>query len=580
MTSVVADTIVGTITYNDVTLTNLHTSKLSGRAEYTSDGRTVAGMHWTLEVEFVVAETMESSCATTMRGLHGDLMKPGKSLDLDQLGTGLSIAKADYDISWGPKPIAFDAMPMGGNQAFLVTWSIEWFTSDCRDSGLVEVVWEMEMSGDAEGYYTRTINGGFRFTSSGRRNPDEAFLFLQVAPVPIGWRRVSQQRRMTPDHTGVSFSVVDTELRGLAYPPGIVGGEIDYDIENTGPGFAEYRCTLRGELTVSQEYAPADAAARFFLILTHHVQKSRQVVVNEVAEGCGGNRQVAPKYRPLALPQRMSWGTSLFEKRRTSRFSMSWTVSGKNVTDIFGGMGMYENLADPQAGHNYEVWAASMANIWRLGGVLKGTWDGNDVIVGLCDAQDPGVIGGLKWPERDESDKKLKKFGCGDVDELNSWLAFENKFYYREDAFETTHTPTQQFSADDRKTGNNDATGFGLFGGAFNTTDLSRSHYRWNQADVVQRHGRPGQEIAMIGKAIRLCLKPTIPELFKVNNRIVVPAGNPSVKVQPPTEIGSIFGCPIWLVRWAKVYRIESVGMISDAGNDWKPPANLVGLGY
>jgi len=577
MTSVVDGTLSGTITYNSKQITNLHQSKFRGRPEYTSDGRTVMGTIWTLEVEFVVSEDTENECDVEMAALRVALLAPGKKLEYTGKGSGLAAISIDTDLGYGPKPIGFEAVPMGGNQAYLVTWSVEWMSSPCGGQGITEFVWDMQLSSDAQGFVRRTISGRYRLALKGEfRNPDAAFKSLGIS-VPDGFRRVSTTHQLSPDHLEITFSVVDAEITGPALPPGIVDGEIDYDCGNTGPGFTAYKCSLRGELTVAATAPLNEAAFRFFLIMTHYLQKSR-AVISSPAGVDGGKRS---RFRPLAMPKKLSWGNSLFARRRTSRFNVEWTVTAMNVTQVFGGFGMYDPIPGNIA-HNYTDWSESMQRTWQLGGLRQLEWDGNDVIIGLCDAQATGEIGGIVVGATPISnDNTFQKFGCGAIDEFNSWIAFDNKFFFKTIPNESTHKATQQVSSSSsgETGGPNVPTEFGLFEQAFAAAQLSRGQSQgWDRSDIVQTHGSPDQLVAMVGKAIRIRFQPSIPEMFTFNRIPVVPVSNR--QVQTPTLIGSIFGCKIWLVRWAKVYRLDGDEMVSSAGNDIRPPANLVGIGF
>jgi hypothetical protein len=229
VTSVVLGTLSGTITYNGVQLTNLHTSKFRGRVEYTSDGRTIAGIIWTLEVEFIVSEANEGACDSVMANLETKLMARGKPLLYDGKGSGLGAINATTDLGWGPKPMGFDATPMGGNQAYIVRWSIEWMASACTaTAGFIEATWTMEMASDGEGFMRRTVTGFVRRSANGTfRNLDAGFVdgaipvpgegvtSFAVQGVPIGWRRVSATRQMTPDTLAINYSIVDAEERIL-----------------------------------------------------------------------------------------------------------------------------------------------------------------------------------------------------------------------------------------------------------------------------------------------------------------------------------------------------------------------------
>ena len=574
MTSVVDGALTGKITYNGKQITNLHTSKFRGRAEYSADGRTLMGTIWTLQVEFVVSEDDEDACDTEMDALRVALMARGKPLLYEGKGSGLGAIDATTDLGWGPKPMEFEATPMGGNQAYLVTWTVEWMASACSvTEGIVQFVWDMELSSDGQGFLRRTISGLLRVSAQDGANPDARFKDLAIA-VPLGFRRVSTTRHLSPDHLEITFNVVDAELTGAVLPPGIVDGEIDYDCGNTGPGFTKYKCSLRGELTTAADAPLNESAVRFFLIMSHYLKKSRAVQANPTGD------KYDKKYRPIALPQKLSWGNSLFARRRTSRFNAAWTVTAMNVTQVFGGFGMYDPIPQNIA-HNYTDWSTTMQQTWRLGGLRQLEWEGNDILVGLCDEQTTGEIGKLVVGGQAISQlAPFEKFGCGAIDEFNSWLAFDNKFFFKTIPNESTHKPTQQITGKSGgEAAENAATGINLFKNVFKAGDLSRGQsQKWDRSDIVQTHGSPDQLVAMVGKAIRIKFQPSIPEMFKFNGIDVVPMSNR--QVQTPTLIGSIFKCNIWMVRWAKVYRLDGNGMVSSGGNDIQPPANLVGIGY
>ena len=572
--------IPGRIKYGTTYLPGAHHARLSAQPVYAQDRRNIISIRYELRVSFWIANEDIGDMEDAQAILQGALLVPGQTLEFDDKGFGFTTiglnSEALRDIEWGPQPIEFRAVPIGGSRAFECEWAVQWMVSTCsvsrgRGISLKELSYSLDMSIDAHGHLTKRIDGFARYYvpskgASSFNNPIDLQYTNLEFPLQRGMRRVSQSRRIFPSHDGFSFSVTDTELPGGALPPDIIDGDVEFSMGNAGPGFAIMQASISGNFVTAPGVNPGVAAVRFLFILAEYVNRIRSVV-NPGIKGTGN-------FKTAVWPKQLEWGHSIFTRR--TRFNSTFIVNSGKISNLYGSIKMWEPLKNPAAGHNYDAWVKSMARSFGPGGHTGSVWDGGDAIYGLCDETTPQPIGVTDGQSYIDSGPNLGTFTCSQIEARQSWLSYSNRLIYRREEYQSKSKAVQIITGGVSAA----ATVFSVFGPGLWLATKATGHMlgkaaEWATEDTIQTHGPPDQYVAMVGSAVRVGHLPVIPELLEVEGRTVQPAsgyGGASSIADIAEPIGDLLGCPVYRTSWAKVYEI--IGTRSP-GEEIVPPPNL-----
>lgn len=578
MTAVVGSLPEGTITYNGLQFPTAHRTAIVARPEYSQDTRVVIGVRYEVRILFYLTDDTQTAMGASMLELQERLLVSGAQLEFDEKGLGLGIIQIgatgsnDHpEIMWGPKPTDLRMTPLGGNRAFECEWACQFVVSLCPKSGiqLIELNYQMSLGVDSRGLLTRQIDGLARFyipaayqKSSWSNKIDQERKKLIVPPF-YKMGRMQHSMTLLPTHDGFTFSFTDKEIDGRALPPGIIEGSGRFSMSSQGAGMTQYTASVRCSLTEGPNEAYGTAAVAFFFILASWTQRLREIV-NPGQPGIG-------PYRAAVLPLSIDWSTGLFD--RTSDFDAQFTVNAGRITDLFGSSKMWEPMKNPLAGHNYDIWAASMAQYWKHGGYTEAFWAGEDAVYSMCDTTsiESQPIGNLEQLEPSQITANMGQFNCSDIDARASWIGFENRLIYNRYDHSTVHRKTQAVKKTLASVGGSAGGG----GGSVPTNEVNnvfdQSYWAktsesaaqltlpstWMVEDVEVVHGPPGQEILMVGRALRVQYKPVIPELVEVEGAKVEPVPGANTQIVLPRTVGNLLGCPVYMTQWAKRYRIK-----------------------
>lgn len=533
---------IGTLSYGSFIFPPARQYRIVEKPVYDRAERAVSYVDCTLEVLCWISFSDEASEAAAVEQAREYLTRPGQTLTVDNIGLGgLPVdGSAVIDLNWGPKPRLVSCRPAGGLLSWEIQWTCEFRISHCVTSiggvNLTAYNYRVAYSIDEQGLTTRQIAGyaeiGQTRSAGGgsgvTKNADQIWEQIRVV-VPNGFRRVRSDHAISESKNRLEFVIIDQELTAEAFPPGIVDGDIDYEIGNVPPGFSRFTAQISGTLTVAKGYPYALAAQKFFLILSDRLQKLRTAVGGALNEAA-------------VIPTRIRFGRGMFS--RSSRFLVEFTIVGC-LEDLLNDGGVWEPLGS-NAGGDYPAWAASMAQVWHPRGIAKLFHSpGSDTIISLCDGVSIPAIDDQSQTDNALTGSTGLLFGC-QVNEGNSYLAFENKVTYLKRETWSKHKLAQAFEvAPPTPTDAFASTGASI--GNYGTGPAARS-------DIIQTTGSSEEMFLMQGKSLRLKYEPAIPTLETVGG-VTVREYKRIVEVVPA---GNFFGCKLYRARWAILYMITT----------------------
>ncbi|MGE0607695.1 MAG: hypothetical protein AB7O62_11435 [Pirellulales bacterium] len=566
LTSLVPNSTPGTagygpvVQYNGITFNTTCKAHLNCTPVYDQAQRVVTHLQYHLSVHGFIARSTESEESASMASLQDALTEPGKPLTIKTFGFDsgtFSTAKSGAtdatrpDLIWGAKPRLLSLDPAGGQLAWEFTWECEFnvsravAASAARLNNFLAFNYEWAASIDQEGLTTRTIAGYCQVAAIRGDNAARTLLFnvdakwdqISVA-VPYGFRRIANNRRINDARNRIDFVIVDKELTGEAFPAGIVEANIEYSFANNPPAFVEWNGTISGTLTVAPGLPAWLAAEKFFLILYDRIGRLRDAVH-------------ASGIEHWVLPRTLQFSRDMFG--RTSRFSVSFLVIGC-LRDIVGQSGIFEPL-----GFDYTAWASDMqqSKAWDNRGRAGLRFSPNDdSLIDLASSTASVNIGRDGTNVQSTGGNYSRVFSCEGVTPERSWIGYRNKISVIRDVHANAHQLSQSYTPTPLPEVNTFAT-VGMTAGPTGDASYSDS-YR------TEYTSPPAYYVLAQGAGMRLRYQP-VPLAMATYNGVELEELNRNVEVEAK---GSFFGCPMFMGRWAILYRAKSaISDISAASN-------------
>lgn len=532
----------GEITYNGLTFTPLREVKIKSEMMYDDANITVTHVRFLLTVEALVFSDNVANQNSAMANIQNTLAKPGQNLVIVDIGfyTGISTAfnGDEPDLLWGAKPKTLSMEPAGGDLAWNIVWECEFNISLClgefsdTNNNFFAFNYEVFYSVDNKGHVTRRISGYFEIAQSrvsgGRsiiRNLEDYYDRVRFT-LPLAFERVNSSRSLSIDRRRLEFSVTDRELQTLPYPDGIVIADVDFDFQNRPPGFQAWTATLSGSMEVAAGLPQSLAAAKFFLLMFDK-QKSLQAS--------------AFKKDGAVIPERIRFKQQVFGGVFT--FSVSFMLIAC-LDEILESSGIWQ----PFPNATYQSWENSM----RVQGV--GTERGyynlrhrvsDDAIIDICAGVSAVDLGNDSGSTTVDTTPLSQKIGCANITKKTSWLLYRNKIEIVVQQNAIVHRVAQAFLGVDQS--QVEAVEELLM-------PLSPPIVTPILQDIVQYAGAPDNLIIMTGRAVRLKFVPDVPRLLSIGG-VAVTELSRNVDTEP---VAVFFGCPLYVTRWAILYRAES----------------------
>jgi hypothetical protein len=530
----------GKIEYNGYTFSPMRKVKFEAEPQYDEAGWTVTHTKYKIIVHAVIWGSDIAAQQAKMASIHEDLAIAGRTLKIEDIGfyTDVDTSSTTPEVIWGAKPRVISISELSGGQSAEVIWQCEFNINTCagnqaNENAFMAFNYDVFYSTNDRGFVTRRISGYFEIAqkrSGNSRVPTknlETFFDRVTFSLPDCFKRLSTSRRLSSDRRRLEFTVIDEELTGLPFPEGIVEADMTYDWESKPPGFINWQGTLAGTMEVAPGFAPSLAAQKFFILLFDKASQLQQT-----AQQSGG----------VVIPERLRIGTQVFG--RTSRFSASFRFVGC-LSEILSASGMWR----PMPGTSFQKWKSSMANSGMFHprgryGLRHNTSD--DAIIDLCASKSTASIGndsgGCQQPVTDFQ----QQLSCANITKENSWLTYKNRLRAVIKQRGTIHRAAQEFSG---------VALNALTVGVSGTIDQTIGKPAQDQAIdfIFQYEGAADNMVIMQGSAMRIKYAPDIPKLVQIGN-IEVEELSRNVDTEP---LASFFGCPLYLSRWAILYRVK-----------------------
>lgn len=506
---------------------------------YDDAGRTVVSQKIQLDVQSVFYADSVDLSVNQLKLVRRELMEPRKTLSF--LGTGCGLDDEVIDVGWGPRPISC-TFQMHGRQTAVLNWSVEYEIATCTVSQSLfstrfkAFVFSQNYSLDDEGLLTRTTVGYWEIAPQipGGTQISDQFREKVNVEVPKGFRRVSQEYPESPDKTRMDFQIVDVQLAGDALPQFISRGEGNFLIASEGAGFSKGAASLDVILTVAPGVPPNFAYLQFFLIANQ-----KQVDMQEAGS--------------TIIPIGISISRGLFERSRTSRYSMQWRVT--NCITEFLGEAFWKPLEDSG---DWEAWQQSISYMWHQRGIAKVESNPqNDDRINLCTGVSEITLASpINEPEKDNSAEE-ELFQCANIDPKKSWLDYDVIVRIQKASEKTYHRQAVDGSVTKPDLGD---TIYGTEG-----IKLGESFDGTGKEDITEETGLPTQYVLVMAKGLRVQYFPVLPELKEIDGQDVE-------LVEEDIETGVAFniGCPVYRMRGWRKYRVK--GSISKFNENKEDP--------
>lgn len=565
----------GVISYNGYTLFPDRSYTFNIEPVYDRAERTLVGLRYLLKGKFVAfssdlvnynSSTITQGVArssSAMETVRAKLTAPGKRLTITGIGFGdLDVGPGGKlnDIDFGPKPKVLACDPV----ACLMGWEVEWvcefqvafdhgnsaYKTGKFPTRVLAFNFNCEQDVDHRGLSVRTISGYWQIwqTPDAKDGTDKAegrFISpsslknqLKIA-IPKGFRRKRQKYADNEAKTVCTFSIVDEELSGRAFPQGIVEANVDYELESETLSFAKWRATLSGTLT-SKPGAPRTLATQKFM----EIVRSKVGQLRQAFKAAGASKKGTGR-GGVVIPEKFKIRGGMFS--RDYSFSFSFRAVGC-LEDIIVASGMYSALPDS----NWEKWAGSMTEIWQPGGVSE-LQTPVDVIFETGDDLSKNPITATAKGYTDTAGSFSGAFAVGEVTENESWLEFEN--YVR--AVSSSVFEVQKLAQEVKQIPNGFGSAYGaLFSFLANANKAGAEFVPQDTAprpDVMKYKAKTTQYVIQYGKALRVAHQVNIPQLGNVGGAKPVCVDQ---EIESSFQVGTMGSdkVPVYAARWAILY--------------------------
>ena len=518
------------------------TYRLHGEPVYDDATRVVTHVRYILELSTLIYADQESDTATWVQQARERLSRPGRRLELRELGLGdttVDSSGSHPDVLWGARPQTVAFTPIGGTLVWQLDWKCEFNVSEPGSAG--QSNWlafnlAMEYSVDEQGFTTRTARGYVQIPqrrtsgggSSGGRSLNDVRRRVRIR-VPALFRRLRSTWRESTDRTRLDFEVVDEQLRTGPFPPGIVDGKVDYQLENAGGDFSWTKAVVEGWLESAPDTPRSTALLQLLAIA-----------------GDRAARLAASSGRQTVIPTRIRIRQELFG-RRAHLYCEYRTAAC--VTTLLSAAGIWS----PVPGADYRRWRTSVERLWsNHGQVNVGSRAGDDLIIDLVDnpirQADVGRSSGGA-PASASEIGKLPTWSFAPPG--NAWLEYNVRLRAHRQENISRHV----LSRDVKSSTNKSSAGLGS---PFQSSGSG-------PGILHEIHGEPDQQITLEGEAVRLGVRPTAPVLTSVGGRRLLERE----RTEEIEQHGTYCGAPALRLRWSVTYDVCGyVGSITPPNND------------
>jgi hypothetical protein len=546
MASIVNTNLAGsTITYNGVQFGGADAAfksvppeySVQGSMVYDEAGRAVTGVEYTLTVRTKFYESSEDALSTNADAVKSRLSTPGKELKIEGIGVGFGTIR--NDLKYGPQPVSCEWQPLGQLMWELI-WTVRFFVSECGSANAPALAWmawnyDTTWQNDFEGTTARTISGYVEI--AGKRNPANPKMITAVADqcrdniqiiTPPYFKRTNNVWKEDFSKRRIDFVVVDEQLPGDSFPPGITQAGGHCDFSSVGPGFAKSTVNIGLSLKVAPGVAPGVAGT---------------MIINAMIAKMNAMQRRNP--RGTVIPRGFSLRNRKYDESRITEGQASFEMT-QCLSAMLNAAGIWEPLTDG----NYQQWRTSVEKLWGNRGVSNlGTRLTDDVILDICDNVTQKTWGSSEVTRPFVDDKTKFSFACPEIPPDGGWIGYDvqarllrkdkQSLHRKALSYVPSPIPAQSDSAGNPVTLATADPGY--------TQSATDEH-------VTEHHGYPETYVLMQFKGLRAKWIPTVPNITSVQGKKVVLQNSHTTA---PKIAFDIFECPAYFVQAWKLYVIK-----------------------
>lgn len=532
-----------TLNYNGIQFNETQIVTASMRMIEDAARRTVVETQLTLKVRAKVLEGDDQD--TEMDAIRAALERPGGQLLYAGAGFGtleINMPGGKKDLNWGPKPRILEWRPIGRDRAAEITWAVEVSLIGCRDStfqgNVMEANYSLSIRTDHAGYATRTHTGMIRIpmtriAANNPNIPDSADnYFEQWCPGAFPGFERTIDRRVDESKTRLTFTVVDTQLKGNPLPPGIAKARATYSTKTVTRGlFTRYAFTIDAEYEVSPPLPRSIAFDAFMTLVNNRLRDERNAGATgwipldfsisedvygpsirftasiEATKIIGKGRNWIPLlsfFRPDPLGDWGAWHGSLVNSARHAR-----------GLSKLGDDGSSDIIVDPclnRGGHIAEI----VPNGKLTGGQPKDSWSSMKTKMGIEDEPPP----------------------------FSTWLHYQCAMVAEGCDATMMHVPLPEKKEVTAILATPGGGAFRHIGPGFY---LDRQE---TPPPIIQRSTSPVYYVRIVGEAVRFAYEIPMPQLQPIGGKTPVPANDPSLGTFWEHKLAAWTCFPIYTARW------------------------------
>lgn len=554
-----------------------HLRRLSARPQLDGAGRLVVFVEYTFTVEgyvFAADPDAGDTTDTTLESIRQKLLQTGGKLTYKNAGFGNFELQTELaDVCYGPKPVSLEWEPTGDNKACRVVFTVKVCVVECQGAqllpgnikGMIEYGYELADSNDQSGYTRRTYScharvAAVRKTINTFTLADHADTLRDViCPVlPFGFRRVSNEWRLSEDKAEIRGTVVDELLPPNAPQPGVVVSDGSHSVETDNGNLYRWMSTITATYEMARGRPAAQAFIHFSNLVKDRLDNARKAVRDPLKKG--QKADVIPLKLRYSEPQ--LWG------RQTASFMAAWSYITSTATAI-AASGLWRPIPDS----NYQQWAVSMsqAGVTKPRGVTNAQFDAKaDALINFCNLEpvpdNPMIL--RPPPFAPPPNTKVSPFSEERPDPDVSWLRWRCSLNveFSDETVELKPMPLRAVQLDKSPTSVNATNGY-------TAPYVPQTCPR----PIVQVRAAPSMYVTLEGYAVRAGYDISPPELVSVGGVPVVPMNRPGVEFFR-TQVHANFYTPVVRAEWRLRYLVAGIPTVG-LGAPASPELGAVGDG-
>jgi hypothetical protein len=406
-------TLSTTLSYNGFTFNGTSRTRFVANPRYAPDGRTVAAVVYRLSVtSFITNEGGGVDVPYQIQNIRRLLTTPGKALRYVSKGFG-SEGGDDFsinydgdvtDVSWGPRPLSLELIPVGHNQTWYIAWDVEFAVPECYAARYTDfpmgLTYEVSYALNEQRLTARTYSGQLEIPLTHPigdyyRTPDSADAYrdrLRVQ-VPVGFRRTTERYTLSADRKVLQFVVVDEQLpTHEALPYGCTMASGNFRI-STGQGLVTTQVSVSATYQIKPGGDKRDAYRNFFALFYDRADFTQKKIdadkdaiqrmlekPNAKAAARLVNNSGFPPINTALIPVSFEVDEGLYMNGLTMSLSASYYYA-RNFEAFLTDSGIWR----PVPNTNWQQWAASMEDVHNNRGSANMRFNpANDIIIDLC----------------------------------------------------------------------------------------------------------------------------------------------------------------------------------------------------